>query len=686
MTYRLLPRTLPFGLAALALAAFAYPRAGRAAEANPLPLTVQIDRPGGKLNPQMYGLMVEEVNHSLDGGLYAELIRNRIFRDPPDTAYRNPVNGEDPPARIAALKPAPIPHWSAVTSGGARCSLATDTRKPVNTTALTTSLRLQISSAGAQGRAGVANDGYWGIPVRPNTRYRASFYARAEGLAGPLTVDIESNNGSVVFAKGSVPHLTSQWKKYELTLTTGNVTPSKTNRFVISAAKPGTVWLNLVSLFPPTYHNRPNGARVDLMEKFAGLHPAFLRFPGGNFLEGSNWRDRWNWKATVGPLEQRPGHMSPWGYRSSDGFGLLEYLEWCEDLQIQPVLAVFAGHIMGGGKTTVTGPKLQPYVQDALDEVEYVTGDVSTRWGARRARDGHPKPFDLTYVEIGNEDNFNNGLLTYEQRFAQFSAALKAKHPSLKLISTVPSGQFIYDRTTKPDFIDDHLFLAPPGAPLATKKYDRYSRATPPIMIGQWSSRDTKMTSSCAAAVADAIYLSSLERNGDMVRMACYGPLLVNAGASYPQYPGGPPYAAAMQWATDLIGYDGLNSFGSVSYYIQQMFIRNHGDTILPAQVGYQPSELVFVCASRVDATGELILKVINSAEVDKNIEINLQGAPSLEDTATGEVLNGAAGDVNSLLRPTAIVPKPLRVTGVSSKFVHVFPRKSVTVLRLKSK
>ena len=264
---------------------------------------------------------------------------------------------------------------------------------------------------------GVANDGYWGIPSSPSTTYRASFYAKAApGFSGPLSVAIESADGQTRLASASVPAIGTDWKKYTAVLTTGpNVGVSAANRFVISASSPGTLWLSQVSLMPPTYHHRANGARIDLMEKLGAMHPRFLRLPGGNYLEGNTIAERFDWKKTIGDISQRPGHQDPWGYRSDDGFGLLEYLEWCEDLHMQPVLAVFAGYALNR-EFIPAGPGLTPFVQDALDEIEYVTGGPNTKWGARRVADGHPAPFPLTYVEISNED----GRPSYNSRFAQF--------------------------------------------------------------------------------------------------------------------------------------------------------------------------------------------------------------------------------------------------------------------------
>jgi alpha-N-arabinofuranosidase len=487
--------------------------------------------------------MTEEINHSYDGGLYAELIQNRIFKNDPN----NPV------------------HWSVVQSDGASGSIALDNSNPVNETALTTSLRLDIESITSGQRVGIANDGYWGIPVLPNTQYRASFYAKATaGFHGPLTVDIESIDGRTIFAAAKISKVDTEWRHYAVYLKTGNVPPSDSNRFVISASSSGTIWVNLVSLFPPTYNNRPNGTRIDLMKLLAGMRPAFLRFPGGNYLEGNSIKERFEWKNTIGPLASRPGHQSPWGYRSTDGMGLLEFLEWCQDLHMQPLLAIYAGYSLNG-EYIKPGADLEPYVQDALDEIEYVTGSTNTKWGKQRSLDGHPAPFQLNYVEIGNEDGFDRSS-SYSDRFAQFFDAIKAKYPHLQLIATAS----VKNRT--PDVIDDHYYRSAYAMEQDSGHYDKYNRKGPKIFVGEWASTEGSPTPTFNAALGDAAWLTGLERNSDLVIMEAYAPLLVNIS------PGG------SQWGTNLIGYNALSSYGSPSYYVQAMFGQNHGDRNLPVQ------------------------------------------------------------------------------------------------------
>lgn len=528
-----------FGKALLCIFVLCWAMVG-SAMAESSKINVDVAHPGAKVSPILYGLMTEEINHSYDGGLYAELIQNRIFKDNATT----PV------------------HWSIIQSNGATGSIALDDANPVNNTALTTDLRLNVTSVPKGGRVGVANDGYWGIPVMPNTVYHASFYAMsAPGFKGKLTVDIESNDGSKVYATAKVDSVDTFWHHYKVTLRTGDVPTCADNHFVISTNSQGTLWFNLVSLFPPTYNNRPNGNRPDLMKLLAAMHPSFLRFPGGNYLEGNSIKERFNWEKTIGPIADRVGHYSPWGYRSTDGMGLLEFLEWCEDLHMEPLLAVYAGYSLNGSFVQ-PGKDLEPYVQSALDEIQYVTGSVQTKWGAERAKDGHPKPFTLHFVEIGNEDGFD-GSHSYDARFAQFYDAIKAKYPQLQIIATAQI------KSRVPDLVDDHYYRSALAMEMDSAHYDSYPVGKPQIFVGEWASTEGSPTPTMNAALGDASWLTGLERDSNKVLMASYAPLLVNVD------PG------ASQWGTNLIGYNALTCFGSPSYYVQVMFGQNKGDRVL---------------------------------------------------------------------------------------------------------
>lgn len=506
-------------------------------------ITIDAAAPGHPIPPSFFGLMTEEINHSYDGGLYGELIQNRSLKDDPKDAV----------------------HWSIVEDGGTG-AVALEKTEPIPNTLLDSFLKLDVTACGKGQKVGVANDGYWGIPVAPNTRYHVSFYAKAsQPLHAPLLLSIESADGSKVWAKATVQGVATSWRKYEVDLRTGPVAASTANRFAIYASEPATLEFTQVSLFPPTFRGTKNGNRIDLMKLLGNMKPSFLRLPGGNYLEGDTIEERFDWKKTIGDISTRPGHRSPWGYRSSDGLGLLEYLEWCEDLDMQPLLAVYAGYSLRQQHID-PGPALQPYVQDALDEIEYVTGDASTKWGAERAKDGHPKPFKLTYVEIGNEDWFDRSQ-TYGGRFAQFFDAIKKAYSALKVIATMP----VQSRT--PDVVDDHYYRSAAAMALDAGHYDNSDRNGPKIFVGEWASTQGSPTPTFGAALGDAAWLTGLERNSDLVLMEAYAPLLVNVNKG------------GAQWPTNLIGYDAEKSFGSPSYWVQSLFAKNTGDRTVPSKI-----------------------------------------------------------------------------------------------------
>ncbi|MFI6434125.1 LamG-like jellyroll fold domain-containing protein [Streptomyces sp. NPDC050759] len=603
-------------------------------------LSVDVAHPAHAVSPILPGLMFEDINHSGEGGIYAELVQNRS---------------------MMASDTSPV-HWSAV--GGTTLTL--DTATPLNE-ALNRSLKVELpSGTGAGNRAGVANDGFWGIPVRPRTTYTARLFAKASRGIGPLTVSIESADGGTVYASARIPHIGTAFpdRPFELTLSTGSGAPVTGDaRLTVTTTDPTaageTLWLQHVSLFPPTYNNRPNGLRIDLMEKLVALKPKFLRFPGGNFLEGNTIATRFNWKNTIGPVWERPGHMDDaWGYWSTDGLGLMEYLHWVEDMKAQPVLAVFAGYTLRGEH--VTGDALKPYIQDALDEIEYVTGPVTTTWGARRAADGHPKPFPLEYVEIGNEDWFDSSG-SYDSRFTAFYDAIKAKYPHLKLIATTT----VTSRT--PDLIDEHYYLAPSAAQASTHKYDNRDRASTKVFVGEWAAQEGRPTPDLNAALGDASWLAGLIRNSDQVLMECYAPLFSHVKNNV--------------WATNLIAYDNLTSYVSPSYWAQQILTSNLGDTVLPATARALPG--LATVATR--SGSRLYLAVVNYGTEKVDVPVELRGlAKGVRKTATATVLTGPSPTAtNTLTAPDTLVPTSRTVTGAAATFTSTLPPLSVTVLEL---
>ena len=692
----------------------------QAAKQAPAPapkLTLDLSKQDLKVSPMLYGLMTEEINHSYDGGLYAELIRNRVFKD----------NANNPDA------------WSVVqpdTTAGASIKLIAanpdkipfdEQRHGING-ALTTCLRLTVPKAGV--KVGVANEGYWGIPVKPSTTYKASFYLKGTGsmqfggrrggpqgqpqtppasviennTAGPITVSIESNDGKTVYATGTIDlEKSNLWKKYELTLSTkADVVPTKDARFVISTDRTGLYYFNLVSLFPPTYNNRANGNRIDLTQMLIDMKPTFLRFPGGNYLEGPDFANAFPWKTTLGPIDNRPGHKGSWGYRPTDGMGLYEFLMWCEEIGAEPILGVYAGYALNGDHVDA-GPLLKPYVDDALDEIEYVIGDAKTYWGAKRVADGHPAPFKLKYVEIGNEDWFDRSN-SYDGRFTQFRNAIDAKYPQLTCISTIADAQYPSMKVTsgkKAEVLDEHYYRSSWDMFEYANQYDNYDRKGPKIFVGEWATREGAPTTNLQAALGDAAWMTGMERNSDHIIMSCYAPLFVRVDTASPS-----SNQKAWQWDSDLIGYDALSSYGSPSYYVQVLFNQYLGDVIVPMTAENVPTQLVparpqrpgapqnaapqtpksvpslFYCATK-DAKS-VYLKVVNALGSVQPVEINLTGIGKVKSEGTLVVIKGSKpDDTNSITEPTKIVPVTTKLKGAGLNFKQKLAPYSVNILKL---
>ena len=614
-----------------------------AAAPAPTKATLQIDlaRPGPAIPATFGGLMTEEINHSYDGGLFAELIQNRTFQDP--ALLRLQVT----PQRL------PV-HWSLL--GDGKASL--DRSDPVNK-ALPVSLRLDLSG----GTGSVANDGYWGVPIRPDTKYTASFYAKSgAGFAGPVTASLLTDEGVTVTRAVTQP-LSGTWQKYTVTLTTGSAAPITAKaQFVLSATGTGSVMFSLVSLFPPTYQSTPDGLRPDLMKLMADLKPGFIRLPGGGYLEGSSLLTRFNWKQMIGPADQRPGHMGAWEYRSSDGFGLPEYLLWCRQLGAEPVLAVFAG-LAGDKKYVEAGsPEMAQYTQEALEEIEYVSGPATSEWGKRRAADGFAAPFLLHYVEIGNEDCWDPSG-SYEGRFTEMAKAIRAKYPHLKIIATAPVKGFT------PDLFDDHYYHSARQMMALATQYNK--QIGPPVLptfgigawsgrqpaglqtfVGEWATQEGGPTPDLNAALADAAFVMGLEQNADAVPLECYAPLMVNVNPADPEK----GYPSASQWPTNLIGYDALGSFGSPSYYAQVLLAKNRGDVALPSTL----AATIPLAVAQTPAHGTIGVGTYHTQVEYKDITVTAPDGRTLltadltKDTHAWQSNGGAWNLQDQAIRPSA--------------------------------
>ena len=602
-------------------------------------LNVDLKQPKAAVSPMLYGLMTEEINYSYDGGLYAELVHNRTFR--------SDWSG--------------ILNWFLVEKGSASAKVSVDSGSGPSA-ALPLSAKLEVTKADANSRAGLLNEGYWGFAVRPNTRYAGSFYAKSDSPAPlPLRIALIADQSGQVLASASVPVAGAEWKPYQFELRSGQVAASVENHLELTIDRPATLWLQLVSLFPPAYHDRPNGNRTDIMEKLAAMRPTFLRVPGGNYVEGSNMASHFDWKKTIGPLVDRPTHPSPWSYHSTDGMGLLEFLEWCEDLRMQPVMAVFAGYTLDG-RVVRPGPDLEPYVQEALEEIEYATGGPDSKWGALRVRDGHPAPFTVPYVEVGNEDNFDRAK-TYDGRFAQFYKAIKAKYPAIQVIATMPVTG------VTPDVVDDHYYKRMQGMFEESKHYDRADRNGPKVFVGEWATREGTPTPNLGAALGDAAFLTGLERNSDLVVMSSYAPLFVNVN------PGG------MQWSSDLIGYDTLNSYGSPSYYAQVMFASCVGDRTVSSSLAGVGERFFY---SATSSASKVCLKLVNANSAEEPVTITLSGLGAAAHTARVSTLRAnTTWATNSIADPKRVVPVSSTLSISGERIPYVAPPYSIQVLEI---
>lgn len=599
-------------------------------------LSIDVQQPKAPVSKMLYGLMTEEINYSYDGGLYAELVRNRTFR--------SDWSG--------------ILNWFLVEKGSSSAKVSVDKNGP--SAALSTSAKLEVTRADAGSPAGLINEGYWGIAVRPNSRFSGSLYAKSDAASPlPLKLALVADQSGQVLASATAAVSGGEWKQYQFEMQTGSIAPTSETHLEATIDRPATLWVQLVSLFPPTYHGRQNGNRGDLMEKLAAMRPAFLRFPGGNYLEGNRIETRFDWKKMIGPMVDRPTHPGTWNYHSSDGMGLLEFLHWCEDLKMEPVLGIYAGYSLGG-QLVKPGPDLDQYVQEGLEEIEYVTGSTETQWGAVRARDGHRAPFKLRYVEIGNEDNFDKAR-TYDGRYAQFYQAIKAKYPDMQVIATIPV------KGMTPDVVDDHYYKREQGMFAEARHYDKTDRKGPKIFVGEWATREGTPTPNFGAALGDAAFMTGLERNSDVVVMAAYAPLLVNVN------PGG------MQWSSDLIGYDALSSYGSPSYYAQTMFASCLGEQTLNSSLSGAGERFFYSITKSAD---KLCLKLVNASSAEQPISISFNGAGNGTHAAQIDTLKAnTVWATNSIKDPERVIPAKFTTSVNGERMPHVMPGYSIQVV-----
>lgn len=614
------------------------------------------------LQDTLYGVFYEDINYSADGGLYAELIENRSFE------YYPILNGAlDSRRRGYLLKP--LFPWEKVERQGAVCELSVTNTSPLNSHN-TNYVKVNITQGG--GEAGLRNRGYDGIPVVSGECYRVSFYVRYEGSVPPsLTASIRGEHGDLI-AQDFYSGVTGSWQKFESLINVERTDPRAT--FEITTCGSGLLCLDMISLFPcKTYKNRPNGLRPDLAQAIADLKPATFRFPGGCITHGNGLANAYRWKNTIGDVAERKPNWNRWGYHQSFGLGFFEYFQFCEDIGAEPIPIVPVGvscAFQGAGYVPMN--ELQEWVDDVVDLIEFANGPVDSEWGAKRAAMGHPEPFGLKYIGLGNEEPATLG---FRERFPPFVEAIRANYPDIKIVgtsgwwSTTPNYAFMCEQHV--DLADEHYYQSPAWYIQNVNRFDGFDRSKPKIYIGEYASGSESPANILYTALSEAYYLTGVERNADMVYMTAYAPLLARYDFN--------------QWTPNMIWFDHEKLVKTPNYYVQQLFSLNKGDFTLQHSVQkYTTVEDIGVAASIEKDGSEIILKLVNPFNHEFNLSINLlTGQRFVANTATLITLSGGYSAENTRTNPHNVVPQQSD-KAVSASFEHAVPPYSLQILRMK--
>ena len=617
---------------------------------------IDVSKPGVQVAPICRGQQIEEFNYQIQGGLYAQLINNPSFEELKD----------------------PIAYWTLVKSASSNGNLVS--QASAETSMLNghqaRCVKLEVTSV-ASGDVGMANSGYWGIRLDNKTKYKISFWAKAgTNFSGTIKAKLESNDGTV-YAQSADLKPTVNWQHFTCDLITKGISKvTGTNRFVIYATSPGDIYFDVVTLMPPTWKNRPNGLRPDLAKKLADLKLKYIQFPGGCTAESANMDSCWNWKNSVGPIEQRPGSTrNRWNYKNDLYFGLDEHMQLCEDLGAEPIYVTSAGISENPGSKRWWGlcplNKMQPIIDDILDLLEYCKGSTATVWGAKRAANGHPKPYSLKYIEIGNE-NGGNADTVYSPRYAMIRNALLARYPDIEFLYNGhrQTNELSHTFGNPVDFVDEHFYLKDLSP--FYNKYDSIDPACKKICVAEYATsikgNGGNVIGNFGDALGDAAFMLGCEKNSERMWWTGYG--------NYAGLVGHGNFGPCIVWN------DAVSCFASPSYYMQKMlFTDNPGSRILPF---VQNTENCFWSASIASESGknDILLKVANKNSTSKTVNITLKGAGKVNSVGHSTLLTGALDAENSISEPVKIVPSTGTFTAGSS-FTYTFPANSVNVLRI---
>ena len=613
-------------------------------------MDVNTQKLGAPVSPTMYGLFFEDINYAADGGLYAELVKNRSFEFP------NPFTGWDISGKVSLKDDGPFdknPHY------------------------------VRLAPSGHNDKhTMIENHGFFGMGVKGGEEYRFSVWARVpDGGTAKLWIDIVDNatmSDDQKLGNASVEVSGKEWKKYT-TVIKPKRTFAKAHLRVWGDSK-ATTDVEHVSLFPvKTYKGRENGLREDLAKALEDVHPGVFRFPGGCIVEGTDLATRYQWKNTVGPVENRPLNENRWHYTFTNryfpdyfqtyGLGFFEFFQLCEDIKAEPLPVLSVGlacQFQNGADAHAKMDELQPFIDDCLDLIEFANGPVDSKWGKLRADMGHPAPFNMKYIGIGNEQWDD----LYFERLKPFVAAVRAKYPNIKIVGTSgPDSEgkmfekgWVAMKEQKADLVDEHFYrneewflgTAPKDRypNCGALRYDSYDRKGPKVFAGEYACHGRgKKWNHYETSLYEAAFMTGIERNADIVEMATYAPLFA--------------HVEGWQWRPDMIWYDNLRMFKSVSYYVQQLYAQNKGTNVLTLLMDKKPvagqegQDGLFASSVFDKTTGEVIVKVINTSKQPQPVTLNLQG---IKGDRTAETItlswSGSMDDENTLDQPERITPK----------------------------
>jgi alpha-N-arabinofuranosidase len=630
--------------------------------------TIQADKIKTPIQKTMYGIFFEDINLAADGGVYAELVKNRSFE------FNMPLMGwqqhkkDGGDGRVEVINRA--------------------TERPENAHFI----KAYVTSA--TGAFGLDNEGFRGMGIKEDEDYNFSVMAKQDGAANvKLNVELHGDNDAII-GKAELTPTDKEWNRYSVKFKSA-ATVQKARLYVWLSGE-GIIDLDMISLFPEhTWKNRPGGLRADLVQKLADLKPGFLRFPGGCIVEGRDLNNRYQWKKSIGDIDKRTNIINRWNvefahrptpdYYQTFGLGFMEYFMTAEDIGASPLPILNCGMACEFNTSEMVPlDQLDPYLQDALDLIEFANGDASTKWGKLRTDLGHPAPFNLKMIGVGNEQWGPQ----YIDRWKIFTKAIKAKYPDVKIISALgpfPKGpEFdLLNKTFRSlgaDILDEHYYASPQWFRDNARRYDDYDRKGPKIFAGEYAAQSVQTVSpknknTLECALAEAAFMTGLERNADVVTMASYAPLFA--------------HVEGWQWSPDLIWFDNLNSYGTPNYYVQQLFSLNKGTDVVPLTLGKEwvaGQDGCFATASLDRNTNELVIKFVNTAASAQKVSFKINGA-SYQKQATVITLKGEKdSDENSLTSPTAVSPVQTALA-VNGKTVNVDVEPyAFKVIRLKNK